>query len=140
MADTIPADYRKIERTSAFSSLIGPLYETDRTAPDYRVGILLEEKHRNLIDVVHGGLLASLSDTYLGRLIVFGARENIKVLTVSLTVDYLSAGRIGEFVEAKGQVDRRGRGLCHSSGGLFVGDRQLVRAHAIYKVLYPKSS
>ncbi len=67
-----------------------------------RVGLTIDpEKHTNLNDKLHGGLLMTLMDNATG---IAAAAVGKRVVTVSMTVDFIKSAGAGTAVEAEAVV------------------------------------
>lgn len=67
-----------------------------------RVGLRIDaDKHTNLNNKLHGGLLMTLMDNATG---IAAASVGKRVVTVSMTVDFIKAAEAGTFVEAEAIV------------------------------------
>lgn len=67
-----------------------------------RVGLTIDaDKHTNLNDKLHGGLLVTLMDNATG---IAAASIGKRVVTVSTTVNFLKGAGVGDYVEAEAKV------------------------------------
>ncbi len=74
----------------------------------------VEQKHRQLMGVVHGGVLASLIDTAAFWAVYFGIEDESRWLTsVDLKLNYL-APTTGGRLHALGRQIKTGRNLCYA--------------------------
>ena len=129
----IPEGYEPYSEPSPFLDKVGPLYQKlGPEAPIFAVRIL--EHHCNNRGLAHGGLLASLADIALGKSSSWSREPKLALLTTSLTIDYLDAARLGDWVEAVTEFYRVGRDLAFANCYLQVGDRKIVRASGVYKI------
>lgn len=90
------------------------------------------DKHLNLGGVVHGGVLASMIDTAMGRAVRAVTGET--TATSQLTVTYLEPARPGPLV-ALARVTKRGSTLTIVEGEISQEDRSLVHALATFALL-----
>lgn len=105
LADTYADDIFRIKKLSPFAELIG--IKIDRLEENYcRLKLLLEEKCINYNGGIHGGVIATLSDTCMG---VALRTVSLKPLTAELTVNYLSPPRVGDELTAEGWIIHRGK-------------------------------
>ena len=114
-----------------YSVLIGPLLarqEEDRCA----YGLVIEPKHLNVHGVVHGGLIASLTDHGLG-MIVWESVGREPCVTVELNLKYISAGQLGDLLTVRGEVIRATRSLVFVRGLITAGDRTVAMADGVWK-------
>ncbi|MGB0551286.1 MAG: PaaI family thioesterase [Alphaproteobacteria bacterium] len=56
--------------------------------------------HCNYKGTAHGGLLATLADISLGKSAGWGQEPRIPLVTTSLTVNYLGASRLNDWISA----------------------------------------
>lgn len=67
-----------------------------------RVGLTIDaNKHTNLNDKLHGGLLVTLMDNATG---IAAASIGKRVVTVSTTVNFLKGAGVGDYIEAEAKV------------------------------------
>lgn len=98
------------------------------------LGLQTEDRHANHRGTVQGGVLSTFADFALGRAIESDAEDGKDRATVSLTVDYLKPAMPGDFIESRTRVDRIGSTLSFADCSLVVGDREIVRARAVWVV------
>ena len=69
------------------------------------VGLRLDEnKHTNLNASIHGGLLMAIMDNATG---IAAAAIGKRVVTVSMTVDFIKGAPVGSLVEAEASITHR---------------------------------
>ena len=112
-------------------TLTGLFYMRDG-GPLGEVYLLAERKHCNTSGVVHGGLLMTMADLALCAACREGL-EGERAITVSLNADFLSAGREGDFIEAKAELVRRGSSMAFARCIITAGERRLLSASAVTK-------
>jgi 1,4-dihydroxy-2-naphthoyl-CoA hydrolase len=71
----------------------------------------VEQRHKQVHGVVHGGVLAALADTAGGLATYMACRRGTRVATVEMKINYLEAVADGSVV-AEARVIRRGRHLA----------------------------
>jgi uncharacterized protein (TIGR00369 family) len=120
-----------------FLEHIGPILlqdGTDESSTELVLALQTEDRHANHRGTVQGGVLSTFADFALGRAIEADAEDGKDRATVSLTVDYLKPAMPGDFVESRTRVDRIGSTLSFADCSLVVGDREIVRARAVWVV------
>jgi uncharacterized protein (TIGR00369 family) len=120
-----------------FLEHIGPIQlkeGTDDSGEDLILGLQTEDRHANHRGTVQGGVLSTFADFALGRAIEADADDGKDRATVSLTVDYLKPAMPGDFIESTTRVDRVGGTLSFADCSLRVGEREIVRARAVWVV------
>jgi uncharacterized protein (TIGR00369 family) len=98
------------------------------------LGLGAEKRHANHQGTVQGGVLSTFADFALGRAIEADAQDGRDRATVSLTVDFLKPAEPGDWIESRTRVDRVGGTLAFADCSLLVGEREVVRARAVWVV------
>ena len=111
--------------------LVDPAAGADDAA---RFAFVPEAKHLNGGGALHGGLLMTLADNVLGT-VAHSRLEGKVASTVTLNVDFLAGGDLSAPVRGGAQITRATRSLLFVSGALTQGDRMLVTATGIWKVI-----
>ena len=88
--------------------------------------------HTNSLAIAHGGMLATLADTAFGVVLPYRLGLRVAPVTVSLNVDYVSAARPGDWVEAHVDLHKAGRRISNASCLLRVGERLVLRASGTF--------
>ena len=109
---------------NTFSAHNGPIYA--RMDPNTTgIGFYSDERHRNLQDCVHGGMLMTLADMSL-----FDAchrkHGEFPSATVSFNSEFLCPAPIGEFIEASSEVTKSGRTLFFARGKVSCNGKDLL--------------
>ncbi|MDB5314659.1 MAG: thioesterase superfamily protein [Rhodospirillales bacterium] len=99
-----------------------------------RYGFVAEQRHLNVGGVVHGGMLMTFMDDMLGTT-VWEAAGRQPVSTIQLNSRFVSPARLGEFVECVPRVERMARSVAFIRGELLVGDRLVMAADGVWKIL-----
>ncbi|MGE0718814.1 MAG: PaaI family thioesterase [Alphaproteobacteria bacterium] len=116
-----------------YSAGIGPFYR--RAEGDGWVfGFRVEERHLNSNRVVHGGCLMSYVDEMLG-ISVHHAIGQRRCATITLNNEFVSAGKLGDWIEGYPEIVRVTRSVVFIRGTLKVGDRTVLASSGIWKVL-----
>lgn len=129
----VPDNFEIIFRSSPFLELLGPIYNKN-FGKNLIIGIEAEEKHCNARGIVHGGVLSSLADVALGYNAAFQGKEPIPMVTASLTIDYVGAAKIGDWIEINTDVQKVGKTLAFANCYFSVGGRRIARASGIFGI------
>jgi uncharacterized protein (TIGR00369 family) len=119
----------KIAKPIGFGELVGPIWRHG----DARFGFVVEQKHLNFADIVHGGMLTTLADQAMG-MTALRASGNKPHATIELNIQFVGAVRLGEFVEAHCEVVRLTRAIIFMQCRLVVGARPVANATGIWKI------
>jgi uncharacterized protein (TIGR00369 family) len=128
----IPESFVPIRRSSPFLDSIGPLYEKV-TPQDIVLGLRIEPRHANNRAFAHGGLLFTLADLVLGMNVAAKAGEG-HGLTVNISIDFVRPIRVGQWVEARAEVQHAGGTLGFANCYLTVDGQRMTRASAVFKM------
>lgn len=133
---TVPPDFTLYARpVPSWGETLGPTYLKVNGPHNRIVGVRVAAAHLNIGAVAHGGMLTTLADSSLGINIALARAAKYAPsaqVTVSLTADFLSGARLGEWLEARVDVSRLGQRLAYANCGLWVGERQVLRASAVF--------
>src|SRR6195952_6063092 len=120
---------------AGFIAHVGPLYV--RTA-DGAYAFRAEQKHANLIGVVHGGMLMSFADRALGET-AMRAADGANCVTIQLEMKFIDVGRLGDWIAVRPQVVKRTGSLVFMRGDVREGARLLGSADGVWKILRRRS-
>lgn len=129
----IPEGFVPLFRTSPFLDAIGPLYSKGQGA-EMVLGLRIEEKHANARGLAHGGVLATLADVALGYCLATSTEPPTSMITANLTLDFAGSVTIGDWVEARVDVQKLGRRMAFANAYLSVQAERVVRASAVFLV------
>jgi uncharacterized protein (TIGR00369 family) len=111
----------QVWQSDAFEQLAGPFFETIDESGRPVIAFRAEPRHMNGAGFMHGGCLMTFADSALFTI----AREGMEGghgVTMHLAGDFLAAIRVGQRVEARGEITRSGgktvfvRGLVTADG------------------------
>lgn len=133
----LPEGYKPMVRQAPFWELAGPFYEKECDDGSRHVGVRIEEKHCNVRGTAHGGLIATLADIALGYNIACATGWELPIATVNLTTDYAGAAQVGDWLEARVDIQRIGRSVIFANTFIYVGDKRIARASGVFSVTQP---
>ncbi|MGY1711164.1 PaaI family thioesterase [Geodermatophilus sp. SYSU D00758] len=99
------------------------------------LGFTAREEHLNPAGTVHGGVLATLVDTAMGRAVRSTTGDDDVPATSQLTVTYLRPGKPGA-MEVTARVRTRGEHLTVCEADVEQEGRALVHAVATFALLH----
>ena len=141
MFDAIPEGFEPLPGPfGPYFTALGPLYQRPGPGGTVCMALRLAEQHINIQGFAHGGMLLTLADGALG--INLGRQRQPPQLhvTVSMSSDFLSSARVGEWLEALVTVRKLGRRLSFGECLLQVGERVVLRASGVFSVVARDSS
>ncbi len=128
--------YTIYDPTDPFENLSGPFYWKKRDDGRDHVVLRADKRHCNRQGVVHGGLMLTMID--LTFAIVAKEFPDQRLVTISLSSEFVSSGPIGELIEAEAEIVRRTRSLCFLRGQVISAGETLLNASCIYRVFQPR--
>jgi len=117
-----------------FNLHAGPFYRLPDEGAVRRFAFIALDKHMNSVGSVHGGLLMTFADIAMSRTSRL-ATDAKSCSTVSLSCDFVGAGRLGDLIEIRVHVTRQTRTLVFLSSQMTAGDRVLLAAQGMWKIL-----
>ncbi|MGV7030924.1 PaaI family thioesterase [Methylobacterium symbioticum] len=128
-ADQTPAGFEPIHDVG-FIDHVGPVYRRADGAYGFRAA----QKHANLIQVVHGGMLMSFADRALGET-AMAAADGANCVTIQMEMQFIDVARLGDWIEARPEVVRRTGSLVFLRTDLWAGERRVAAATGVWKIL-----
>jgi uncharacterized protein (TIGR00369 family) len=121
-------------------SNVGKLFGFELTAAAPGSAVLrmrVRRSHRQVHGVVHGGILASLSDTAAGMAAYTVLPRGARLATVEMKINYLEPVERGDLL-AEARVLRRGRNLAVAECEVHDGRRLVAKALLTFSILSGK--
>jgi uncharacterized protein (TIGR00369 family) len=117
-----------------FTAVTGPFWIRSN-GTEHELGFIAEPRHSNQdATTVHGGALMTFADLCLGYSAAM-ALGPIHCVTAQLAIQFVAAGKVGEFISGKGEVVRRGSQLVFVRGLIKSNDRVVASADGIWKTV-----
>ena len=129
----VPAGFQPLFRSSPVIDLIGPVYSKGE-GEDLVLGLRVEKKHCNMRGTLHGGIVATLADVALGYTIAFSTSPPTGLITTNLSLDFAGTAKIGDWIEARVDVQKKGSRLAFANCYVSAGEERIVRASAVFLV------
>jgi uncharacterized protein (TIGR00369 family) len=121
---SIPPNFRELTEASGFAAANGPWFEKIEDGRAIR-GFLPGPQHANALGIVHGGMLAAFLDSAMGTAVFHNLQR--RAVTLRLTIDYLGPARVGDWLQAEGEVFGHDEQVAKVRGRLY-GPRHEVLA------------
>jgi len=136
-ATDIPEGFEPHFRKSPFTDPWEPLY-SKRTEKAVVMGLRLAKAHTNARGLIHGGLIASLADNAMGYSCAQATGWITSFVTVSLAVDYVGSGQIGQWLAVECEVIKTGSTLCFAQSLIKADEVVIARANGTFRVVPSK--
>jgi uncharacterized protein (TIGR00369 family) len=112
----IPPGFSELTEATGFAAANGPWFEKIVGERMVR-GFLPGPQHANALGIVHGGMLAAFLDSAMGTAVWHTLRR--RAVTLRLSIDYLGPGRIGDWLQAEGEVVGHDEHMVQVRGRLY---------------------
>ena len=138
MSDThIPEGFERQNRPSPLTDPWEPIYS--RQTPDAIIlGLRLTRPHTNARGFAHGGLIAALTDKAMGHSCGHKMRGTHSLVTVSMSIDFISSAQIGQWLTVETDVIKTGSTICFAQCFVKANDAVVARANATFRVVKKK--
>jgi acyl-coenzyme A thioesterase PaaI-like protein len=123
--------------TTGFLSLVGPLWQRI-VGGEREYALITQDKHHNRRGLVQGGLLMTFADRACG-MTARHVSGRPTLATIQLDVHFVDSGKIGEILLAKPRVVRTSRSLIFMTTEVTAGNRCIVMASGVFKILKNES-
>lgn len=133
-ATDIPEGFEPHVRPSPITGPWEPIYYK-RTPDAVVLGVRLAEPHTNSRGLAHGGFITTLADNAMGLSCGMKRDGKTRLLTASLSIDFVSSARIGQWVEIETDVIKVGRSLCFAQCVVTADGVRCARASGTFSVV-----
>jgi uncharacterized protein (TIGR00369 family) len=129
-----PDGFEPMPPFGPFHELVGPMYVKTR-AEGSITGMRMQEKHRNLGEMMHGGMLCMLIDTAFTWGCKHARTPTLRVLTTQLSVNLIGNAVPGDWIEARVKILRAGRRVVFAECRVRVQARCIAQASGQFQVM-----
>jgi uncharacterized protein (TIGR00369 family) len=128
----IPPGFRELTEASGFAAANGPWFEKIEDGRAVR-GFLPGPQHANALGIVHGGMLAAFLDSAMGTAVWQTLQR--RAVTLTLSLDYLGPARIGDWLEAVGEVVGHDAHVAKVRGRLYGPSHEVLGGLGAFSLL-----
>src|SRR5262245_28902751 len=128
----VPPDFKPLQVGGAYFQQLGRVYSWRADGGSVIIALRVAERHLNIQGITHGGMLVTLADGALGINIALARERKSAQVTVSLSADFLSGGRLGDWLEAHTTITRMGQRMAYANCDLKVGPRHVLRSSGVF--------
>jgi uncharacterized protein (TIGR00369 family) len=129
---SIPPGFRELTELSGFAANNGPWFEKIENGRSIR-GFLPGPQHANTLGIVHGGMLAAFLDSAMGTAVFHTLQR--RAVTLTLNLDYLGPGRVGDWLQAEGEVVGHDEHVAQVRGRLYGRRHDVLTAMGSFALL-----
>lgn len=137
----IPAGFEPHFKKSPVTDAWEPLY-AKFTGTAVHMGLRLAKAHTNSRGLIHGGLIAALSDNAMGYSCgqAMGWDKSKSLVTINLSVDFIGTAKIGQWLSIEPEVIRTGSTICFAQSLIKADDVVIARANGTFRVVPRKQA
>ncbi|RKE39115.1 uncharacterized protein (TIGR00369 family) [Paraburkholderia sp. BL23I1N1] len=132
--DVAPEGFELMPAFGPFHELVGALWHR-KSERGQVIGMRVREQHRNRGQMMHGGMICMLADTAITWASKYSREPALKVLTTSLTVNFMGNAQPGDWVEAHVNVLKAGQRVVFSDCLIWANGRRIAQASAQFQVM-----
>ena len=99
------------------------------------LAILADKQHTNSRGLVHGGLIASLADNAMGLSCAVQLDKGVGLVTVSLSLNFVGAAKLGEWLFFDTQLTEIKRRLAFTQATMHSDGKTIALANATFNVI-----
>ena len=129
---SIPPGFRELKEAIGFAAANGPWFEKVENGRAIR-GFMPGPQHANALGIVHGGMLAAFLDSAMGTAVWHGLQR--RAVTLRLSLDYLGPARIGDWLQAEGQVVGHDEHVAQVRGRLYGPRHEVLAGLGVFSLL-----
>jgi uncharacterized protein (TIGR00369 family) len=134
----IPEGFARHTRRSPLTAPWEPLY-AKITDDAVLLGLRIREAHTNSRGLAHGGLITALADNAMGLSCGLKLGGGARLLTASLTIDFIGPAKIGQWLQIEPEVIKLGGTLCVAQCFVTVDGVRCARANGTFSVVKAKA-
>jgi len=138
IAPDIPDGFEPLFRKSPLTEPWEPLYQK-KTERSVIIGLRLARPHTNGRGLIHGGLIAALSDNAMGYSCGQATGWTTSYVTISLTVDFVGSANIGQWLAIESDVIKTGSTICFAQSLIKADGVVIARASGTFRVVPKKA-
>jgi uncharacterized protein (TIGR00369 family) len=133
----IPEGFEPHFRKSPLTEPWEPLY-SKRTDKAVIIGLRLAKPHTNGRGLIHGGLIAALSDNAMGYSCAHLMGNKFSLVTIGLAVDFIGSANVGQWLAIETDVIKTGSTICFAQCLAKADDVIIARANGTFRVVPKK--
>src|SRR5882757_438807 len=135
----VPQGFEPLFRKSPLTEPWEPIYAR-KTDKAMIVGLRLARPHTNGRGLIHGGLIAALSDNAMGYSCAQATNWTTSFVTISLAVDFIGSANVGQWLAIESDVIKTGSTICFAQCLVKADDVTIARANGTFRVVPKKEN
>ena len=130
----VPAGFEPASFSPGFLDHGGPYFICPVESECARIGLRIAPHHINYQDAAHGGVLSTYADVALSYAVYDAERPRLAPSTITLSVNYLHAARLGDWLEAEVRIDRIGGRTAYTSGTILRDGEPIATMTGVFAI------
>jgi uncharacterized protein (TIGR00369 family) len=128
-----PEGFERHFRQSPLTAPWEPLY-SKRTEKAVIIGLRLATPHTNSRGLIHGGLIAALSDNAMGYSCAHVMGGASSLVTIGLALDFTGTAQVGQWLTVEPEVIKTGSTICFAQCLIKADGVIIARGNATFRV------
>ena len=129
----VPEGFERHFRQSPLTDPWEPLY-SKRTEKAVIIGLRLARPHTNSRGLIHGGLIAALSDNAMGYSCAHVMGGASSLVTIGLALDFVGTAQVGQWLSVETDVIKTGSTICFAQCLIKADGLIIARANGTFRV------
>lgn len=129
-----PTGFEPAQFSPGFLDHGGPYFLGQQGDGPRPVALKIGSHHINYTDTAHGGVISTFADVALSHAVYDSERPQLTPSTITLTVNYCAAARLGDWLEARVRIDRLGGRTAYTSGEITRGQELIATMSGVFAI------
>ena len=129
--EQIPEGFVAIPEGLGFSDCLQPLYRRIE-GESVSIGLSVDRQHSNSMGICHGGALSTLADIAAATGVNVSSKRRGGTPTINLSMDFISAARMGQWIQADIHLVTVKRRFGFSSGAIVNSEGVVARFNGTF--------
>jgi uncharacterized protein (TIGR00369 family) len=130
----VPEGFAPHFRQSPVTDPWEPLYSRQHEVV-LQIGLVIAPPHSNSRGMLHGGVIAAIADNAMGLSCALSMKSPSGLVTITLALDYVGAGKLGQWLQVSPRVIRAGKSMGFVDALITADDAVIARASATFRAL-----
>jgi len=128
----IPEGFEPHFKKSSMTAPWEPIY-SQKLSDRVQIALLASEAHTNSRGFVHGGLITTIADNAMGLSCQIQYNEPRNILTMSISIDFVSIARIGQWLLFDTSYSKLGGSVCFAQCFVKADDSVVAQVSGVFK-------
>jgi uncharacterized protein (TIGR00369 family) len=134
MIENPPEGFIRHFRQSPVTDPWEPLW-SKQVGSSFVLALEVRDAHCNSRGLLHGGVISTLADNAMGLSCVLQAEVPMPLVTISMSIDFLSVAPLGAWLEFIATPTKIGKNTCFASVEVVTGGKLVARATGVFQIV-----